>query len=133
MVIKNNVHWPKMSFQLRILFHGSKYNLFLFWLYLLANNCEEVICQLYYKVFENYKYANLQVHFQFCLMARLKDRVISITELFLSYLSKVVLYIIHILCYPLISHIESTQDNHHLNVSPTPCYCPNTFSIFPLY
>ena len=73
---------------------------------------------------------NLQVHYQFFSVTGLKYIVLSIT-VFLSYHSTVVLYIIHIWCYPLIYHDYLTQDNHHLNVIPAPSSYSNTFSIFP--
>ena len=75
---------------------------------------------------------NLQVYCQLFSMTKLKDVVISIID-FLSYHCTVVLYIIHIWCYPLISHDYSTQNNNQLNVFSSPSSYSNIFSIIPSY
>ena len=51
----------------------------------------------------------------------------------LSYHFTVFLYIIHIWCYPLISHNESTWDKYHFNIVPKTSLYTNLLSISSSY
>ena len=67
---------------------------------------------------------------QFCSMTWQKYIVISIKKL---HHSTVVLYILHIWCYPMIYHDYLTQDNHYLNAVPSTSSYSNILPIFSSY